>query len=140
MTFREVSYGSPEYLAAVELRRRVLRVPLGLDFSSEELASEANQRHFVLEEDGDVLATLTYVAYEGGFKMRQVAVSPDRQGRGLGKRLVLDSESAVQPEEITLHARVTAVPFYERLGYEVLGEPFEEVGIPHHKMGKRFKR
>jgi predicted GNAT family N-acyltransferase len=35
-----------------------------------------------------------------------------------------------------LHARATAVPFYLRLGYTVVGEPFEEVGIPHRGMEK----
>jgi predicted GNAT family N-acyltransferase len=37
---------------------------------------------------------------------------------------------------MTLHARQTAVPFYERLGYRVVGEPFIEVGIPHRAMEK----
>ena len=31
---------------------------------------------------------------------------------------------------MSLHARQIAVPFYERLGYTIVGEPFEEVGIP----------
>jgi predicted GNAT family N-acyltransferase len=26
------------------------------------------------------------------------------------------------------------VPFYERLGYAVYGDPFEEVGVPHRHM------
>ena len=36
--------------------------------------------------------------------------------------------------EIALHARESAVPFYLALGYGLVGEPFEEVGIPHRKM------
>ena len=35
---------------------------------------------------------------------------------------------------MVLHARQTAVPFYERLGYETYGEPFVEVTIPHIAM------
>jgi predicted GNAT family N-acyltransferase len=38
--------------------------------------------------------------------------------------------------EIVLHARANVVPMYEKLGYEVIGEPFEEVTIPHRKMRK----
>jgi hypothetical protein len=35
---------------------------------------------------------------------------------------------------VHLHARANVVGFYERLGYETYGEPFEEVGLPHRHM------
>jgi predicted GNAT family N-acyltransferase len=38
--------------------------------------------------------------------------------------------------DMILHARESAVPFYERLGYERVGERFEEVSIPHWRMRK----
>lgn len=72
-------------------------------------------------------------------KMRQVAVSPDQQGKGVGTSMVLDSEILAKSQNftnITLHARENAVPFYLRLGYQVVGDKFEEVGIPHFKMEK----
>jgi predicted GNAT family N-acyltransferase len=34
------------------------------------------------------------------------------------------------------NARKTAVPFYLQLGFETVGEEFEEVGIPHFRMQK----
>jgi len=37
---------------------------------------------------------------------------------------------------MVLHAREAAIPFYLRLGYELEGEPFTEVGIPHRRMVK----
>lgn len=37
-------------------------------------------------------------------------------------------------EEIVLHARETAVPFYEPLGYTRVGDRFTEVTIPHWVM------
>ena len=40
---------------------------------------------------------------------------------------------------MTMHARETAVPFYERLGYATVGARFEEVTIPHFKMEKRLR-
>jgi predicted GNAT family N-acyltransferase len=39
-------------------------------------------------------------------------------------------------DRIVLHARDTAVAFYLRLGYQLEGEPFEEVGILHRRMAK----
>jgi predicted GNAT family N-acyltransferase len=41
---------------------------------------------------------------------------------------------------MTLHARQTAVAFYERLRYAVDGEPFMEIGLPHRTMTKELPR
>ena len=37
---------------------------------------------------------------------------------------------------MVLNARETAVPFYLKLNYAIVGEPFEEVTIPHRRMMK----
>ncbi|MDX1912177.1 MAG: GNAT family N-acetyltransferase, partial [Saprospiraceae bacterium] len=72
-------------------------------------------------------------------KMRQVAVAPELQGKGVGAALVNASEEEARRrgfEKMVLNARETAVPFYLRLGYKKIGERFEEVTIPHYKMEK----
>jgi ribosomal protein S18 acetylase RimI-like enzyme len=71
--------------------------------------------------------------------MRQVAVDFDRQRRGIGKALVTRSEGLARSSgytTMTLHARETAVAFYQALGYEIFDEPFVEVTVPHRKMRK----
>lgn len=141
MTLSWVAHGSAEYFLAVELRRRVLRAPLGLDFSEADLAEEADQLHLVALIEGRAVGCLILVPVKLGFKMRQVAVDPDFQRRGIGEQLVLESErKAVDmgAEQMELNARLTAVDFYTRLGYTVVGEEFVEVGIPHLKMLKAF--
>ncbi|MFN4080100.1 MAG: GNAT family N-acetyltransferase, partial [Saprospiraceae bacterium] len=76
------------------------------------------------------------------FKMRQVAVAPEAQGKGVGAKLVSASEQLARQlgaRRIALHARETAVPFYLKLNYQIEGEPFEEVGIPHRYMVKELR-
>lgn len=134
-----LAFGSVEQRAAVELRRRVLRLPLGLDFSDQELEAEVEQIHFGFLVDGAVVSCLTLVPHGAEVKMRQVATDPDWQGKGLGARLVEFSEGwAVQHgfSCMVLHAREPAVPFYLKLGYRVVGERFSEVGLPHLRMEK----
>ena len=68
-----------------------------------------------------------------------MAVHAAMQGQGLGTQLVrrLEAElSARAIERVALHARSTAVAFYERLGYRCVGEPFIEVGLDHRIMEK----
>lgn len=74
-------------------------------------------------------------------QVRQLAVTPEMRGRGVASALMAAIEYRAAQEgarEIFLHARDTAVEFYERLGYCAAGEPFvsELTGIPHQTMRK----
>ena len=74
-------------------------------------------------------------------KMRQVAVSPALQGKGLGKIMVTKVELWIKYKgykKIVLSARDTAVAFYLSMDYSIDGGIFEEVGIPHQSMFKIF--
>lgn len=140
LEFRQVPHRSPEYEDAVHLRREVLRLPLGLDFTPNELNAEAEHLHLVSVDNEKVVACLVLEPVTPNtIKMRQVAVSPKRQGKGIGAELVKFSERIAQAygyNKITLNARANVVPFYLKLGYETYGKPFEEVTISHQAMKK----
>lgn len=137
-----VPHGSAQYEASVALRDRVLRQPLGLQFSQEELAKEHDQIHVIASVDGELIGVLVLVPLPPKtYKMRQVAVSPEWQGKGIGTRLVSFAEEfAIRKGicRIELHARKEAVQFYTDLAYSTIGDEFVEVGIPHFKMEKSW--
>ncbi len=137
-----VPHGSAQYKASVELRDQVLRKPLGLQFSEDELAKEVDQTHIIASVDGALIGVLLLVSLPPKtFKMRQVAVSPEWQGKGIGTRLVSFAEEyAIRKGvcRIELHARKEAVQFYTDLAYSTIGDEFVEVGIPHFKMEKSW--
>lgn len=140
MEFRLVDPTSPEYAAVLELRDSVLRRPIGLKYWPEDLAAEVNQLHLV-GFDGEVPIAVALLKWHPGkvAQMRQVAVASGRQGEGIGRKLVEAFEALAMEHGsplIMMHARQTAVPFYEALGYETYDDPFEEVGIPHRMMRK----
>jgi len=55
---REVAHGSPEYWDTVDLRDSVLREPLGLQYSAEEMETEKDSRHFAYYYEGRLVACL----------------------------------------------------------------------------------
>ena len=141
LSIYQIDFATPEYDEAVRLRYDVLRRPLGLDFTPEQLATEYNQIHLVASDArGRIVGYLNLTSVDNAtLQMRQVAVAPDQQGQGVGTELVRYSEWLAQQSgirRIILHAREPAVPFYERLHYTVVGEQFEEVTIPHRHMQK----
>jgi len=145
LVFTEIPHGSGLYAASVALRHEVLRLPLGMAFSAQELEDEKSSFHLGLtdEHSGEVWAVLILKPTENQtLKMRQVAVSPTHQGEGLGQLLVRKAELFAQEkgfEYLVLHARETAYRFYEKMNYTVEGECFEEVGLPHFRFVKSLK-
>lgn len=75
------------------------------------------------------------------FRLRGMAVHPERQGQGVGALLVHEALEAVRAEGGDLlwcNARTSASGFYSGLGFAVEGEAFELPGIgPHHLMHRR---
>jgi len=74
-------------------------------------------------------------------KIRQTAVAAVYQRQGLGRRIMTQLEAALAARgfvSLSLHARSTAVGFYQKLGYETVGDEFIEVSISHRKMAKRL--
>jgi GNAT superfamily N-acetyltransferase len=142
LELREVDYGSERYREVVAFRRRLLRMPLGLDFTAEQLAAERADTHVAAYLEGELVGCIVLAAVDAStVKLRQMAVRPDHQGRGLGARIVEFAESLAAERgcrEIVLNARESAVRFYEHAGYAVTGEIFTEVTIPHRSMVKRL--
>lgn len=141
MTISPIEFGSPEYDLAVRLRTDVLRKPLGLEFTVEQLAAEWADQHIACFDAHENLIGCLILSKkdEKVVKMRQVAVAADRQKSGIGHAMVAWSEVWARRngfEKMSLHARETAVPFYEKLEYDRLGNVFLEVGIRHFLMEK----
>ena len=137
---KAIVHDSPDYRAAVDLRSSVLRQPLGLSFSSDELAAEADSHHIGCFASGRLVGCLVLKPIDPErIQMRQVVVDERFEGRGIGRSMVKHSEELARKlgfREMVLHAREPAVPFYERLGYARVGDRFTEVTIPHWSMVK----
>jgi len=140
VALRVIPHNSHAYDAAVALRYMLLRKPLGLEFSVDQLRAEADSRHIGCYVDGILVGCVVLKPIDVGLiQMRQLAVDEKMQGMGIGRLIVEYSETLAKTlgfHEITLHARETAVVFYERLGYAKVGTRFTEITLPHWVMVK----
>ena len=139
--FKEIPFGSDGYELECRLREDVLRRPLGLSLSEEDLAGEETQLHFgLLEPDSNVVACVIAAPISPTTaRIRQMAVATDHQGKGLGRRVMHELEKSLRARgfrTLELDARAAAVGFYEKLGYCVVGDEFIEVTVPHFRMVK----
>ena len=120
------------YQECLKLREEVLRRPLGMSLSEKDKAYDADSIHILLMVNGKPAGTVALY----GNQLRQMAVSDDFKGQGLGKKLVEYLEAISGKDEIILEARDYAIPFYQKCGYQGYGEFYEKVGMPHQMMKK----
>jgi len=67
----------------------------------------------------------------------RVAVLREYRDKGVGAGLMktlIETARTRRFREVYLYAQVTAVPFYEKLGFEATGDNFTEAGILHTPM------
>jgi GNAT superfamily N-acetyltransferase len=142
ISVRRIELDTPEHAAALRLREAVLRAPLGLSWSEADLDDEPLGYHLAAFDGEALIATLMLKPLDGGVtKMRQVAVDPGQQGRGIGTELVAFAETYAREQgcrRLVAHARATALGFYRALGYTEEGEPFLENTIPHRRVSKQL--
>lgn len=152
ITIQRITPTSPLYPSAVALREGVLLNPIGYDhakFTTEYPGVDQRAEHFVAVLDhptgpravGCLLLLTDEKPSESGVtqaKVMQMAVDPQRQGEGLGRRLVVAAEARAFGElglgRLYCHAQDRAIGFYEALGWHPEGAPFTEAGIGHRKM------
>lgn len=149
---RRISMNDPLYAQEVALRETVLLSPIGLSMAKlAELFPGFEERfeHFVgvfnhRENGATVIGCALLLAdypEAGRGKLMQMAVDKQRQGEGIGTKLVVAIERRAFGElglkELYCHARDTAYGFYAGLGWEFQSDTFMEAGIPHRIMALR---
>ncbi|MBN9382369.1 MAG: GNAT family N-acetyltransferase [Chitinophagaceae bacterium] len=140
MALRIIDHGTKEYQQMVNLRLEILRKPLGLSFDPKELEKEKEDVLMGAFEDDRILGCCLLTRMDQNtMRLRQMAVPGSMQGKGIGRALMIFAENIARDlgyKKLCMHARKTALGFYEKLGYTTNGEEFVEVTIPHYIMEK----
>jgi N-acetylglutamate synthase-like GNAT family acetyltransferase len=142
MGLKQIDHGSAEYRQMVDLRNRILRQPLGLSFTDEELSQESDDILIAAYDEDEIVGCCMLVKQDNKtLRLRQMAVDESVQRKGVGASILQFAENLAHDKGfkcIRMHARDTALDFYKKLGYQVKGDVFIEVNLPHHIMEKEL--
>jgi GNAT superfamily N-acetyltransferase len=143
MALKIIDHGTKEYRQMVQLRTDILRKPLGLTLTEAELEKEKGEVLIGAFEEEKMLGCCMLIKEEEGtVRLRQMAVLNNLQGKGIGRALMIFAENIARDmgyKRLTMHARKTALGFYEKLGYKVCSDEFLEVTLPHFVMEKNLR-
>ena len=142
MALKIIDYGTHEYRQMVKLRDDLLRKPLGLSFSKEELESEKENMLIAAFDDDDILGCCMLVEKDSETaRLRQMVVLNNLQGKGVGTAILQFAENLARDrgyKKIMMHARKNTSDFFEKSGYKITGNEFIELTIPHYVMTKEL--
>jgi predicted GNAT family N-acyltransferase len=129
-----------ELEAALSVRRTVFVEEQDVPEHRELDGRDDTATHFLALDGDRAVGAARIREYDAArAKVERVAVLESTRGRGLGRDLMAAVEAHAADagyDEVLLHAQVPVVGFYETLGYQVVGEAFEDAGIPHREMRK----
>lgn len=139
MTYIEIGEWPLMQTAAQPVRTAVFVHEQGIPPDHEWDTEDASALHAVLfDVNGQALGNArllqpsTTVA-----KVGRMAVLKEVRGHGYGARLLQSLIRCAKQrghKEVRLNAQRSAVSFYAEHGFVEVGEPFDEVGIPHMEM------
>ena len=136
-----IDYGTPRYQQMLDLRNEILRKPLGLLLTEEDLNTDKEHILIGAFEEEKMLGCCMLVKENEAIILRQMAVKNDLQGKGIGRALMNFAENIARDmgyKEMTMYARKSVAGFYEKLGYTIIGEVFIKLTIPHVIMKKHI--
>ena len=139
MTYIEIGDWPLMQYAAQALRTAVFVHEQGIAPEDEWDKDDATSLHAVLfDVNGQALGNARMLQPTANVaKVGRMAVLKQARGHGYGTRLlqalVLEARRRGN-KAVRLSAQRTAEGFYAAYGFSIVGEPFDEVGIPHVEM------
>jgi predicted GNAT family N-acyltransferase len=146
MIIFRVAESRHDHGCCIVVRTLVFEVEQHVDIHLEVDEHEEVCRHILGVDGRNPVAAARWRIYQPGVaKIERVAVLRAWRGRNLGTALmdaVISDIRSADPDLkiLRLEAQDTAIPFYEKMGFAVVGGGFLEAGIPHHAMERGAKR
>ena len=120
------------------LRRTVFIEEQNVPEADEVDGRDAGAVHLLATVDGRAVGTARLLVSGDSGKIGRVCVLAEMRGKGIGARLIEAAvrEFAANPAiaKVKLSAQISALPFYERLGFTAEGDEYLDAGIVHRDM------
>lgn len=124
---------------ALRIRQTVFVEEQKVDPEIEYDEYEDASTHILARLDGRPVGTARWRLTDSGQKLERFAVLVDARGEGVGKALVEYVLGKLNPDlPVYLNSQMSALTFYEALGFVAEGDIFYEADIPHRKMAYTF--
>lgn len=134
---RFITSKDDDFSVVKKIRTAVFTNEQGADGKAEFDKFDETADFALLYENEKAVATARVVFTEKGYKIGRIAVLKECRGKGYGAEIVkavCKKAFDYGAENIFVDAQNYAVPFYEKLGFKVIGSEIIDRGLPHIPM------
>ena len=125
-------------LECLNIREQVFCEEQHIEFGIEQDGKDNESGHVLLWYQNIPIGTMRYRQTEKGLRLERLSVLSPYRGLQYGRLLIQAGIKAARDEHLSgqvyLHAQVSALPFYQKLGFIAFGDEFNEGGLPHCNM------
>lgn len=129
-------------VAINQIRTKVFQEEQGVSAELEFDGLDPNATHLLAYLNGQAVGTARIREIDQDIvKIERLAVLPDYRKQGVGKQLMRSALSTIAQRGkslVIVHAQAYISQLYQKLGFAIVGEQFNEAGIPHIKMTKQL--
>lgn len=141
--FKIVDFDSPEYHETLKLRNEVMRKPLGLTLSADDVKFDHKRTHIAgYFNDNLICACSLGIFHQKICHIFSFCVKQEYQNQGIGRQLMSYAEKYAQDkgvQRLYLEGRKAASPFYSKCGFVKCGHEYIDMNIVHQDMRKDIK-
>ncbi|MCQ2472233.1 MAG: GNAT family N-acetyltransferase [Clostridia bacterium] len=129
----------------VKIRKTVFveeqNVPISLEMDEYDFEG-APCTHFLFIENGEDLGTCRIICeHKGEAHLQRFCIHKRFRGQKFGREMLKEIDRFCGEngyKKIVLNSQCYAIPFYEKSGYKVVSDEFDDAGIPHKAMEKEI--
>lgn len=126
-------------IAACQALRRVVFVEeQGMSLADDVDGRDVGARHLLAVLSGEYVGTARLLTDGATGKIGRVCVLKEARGQGIGVALICQSVAMfrITPgvHKVKLGAQTQALGFYAALGFQPVGEVYQDAGLPHRDM------
>lgn len=132
-----ITSDADEFENVKSIRTTVFTNEQGADALTEFDELDSTSDFALLYEGENAVATARVVKTDKGYKIGRIAVLSKCRGKGYGDiivRAVTEKAFSYGTENVYVDAQNYAVPFYEKIGFSVIGDEIIDRGLPHIPM------
>ncbi|AFZ13746.1 GCN5-related N-acetyltransferase [Crinalium epipsammum PCC 9333] len=132
-----------EFPAIKKIRKAVFQLEQGIDSTLDFDGEDEKHEHILAYLDDQPVGTarIKYLDNKTA-KIERLAVLSEVRGQGIAKKIMASALDFLTQKgfiKVLIHAQEYVKGLHEKLGFEQVGEIFEEAGIPHVKMIKMIE-
>ncbi|MEJ9229387.1 GNAT family N-acetyltransferase [Peribacillus butanolivorans] len=140
--FVKIAKNTQEREYAYIIRKKVFVDEQNVPIEEEIDQYEEDSTHFVLyNEQEQPVGAGRFRVINGVGKVQRICVLSTARKNGAGAMIMSAIEEFAEQNKIPqlkLDAQLHAIPFYSKLGYQIVSDEFMDAGIPHKTMKKNI--